>query len=64
MNYCNPCKNITWERHKFNTWNQQPGENIDQYATDLKTKAQMCEFAQLKDSLIRDRSMCGIICDN
>ena len=23
----------------------------------------MCEFAQLKDSLIRDRIVCGIICD-
>ena len=61
--YCNPRKNITWERHKFNTRNQQPGETIDQYVTDLKTKAQTCEFAQLKDSLIRDRIVCGIICD-
>ena len=33
--YCNPCKNVTWERHKFNTRNQQPGETIDQYVTDL-----------------------------
>ena len=46
--YCNPCKNVTWERHKFNTRNQQPGETIDQYVTDLKTKAQTCEFAELK----------------
>ena len=28
----------------------------------LKTKAQTCKFANLKDSLIRDR-ICGIICD-
>ena len=40
--YCNPCKNITWERHKFNTWNQQPGESINQYVTVLKTKVQTC----------------------
>ena len=58
--YCNPRKNVTWERHKFNTHNQQPGESIDQYVTDLKTKAQICEFAELKDGLIR---VCGIICD-
>ena len=32
--YCNPRKNVTWERHKFNTQNQQPGETIDQYVTD------------------------------
>ena len=39
------------KRHKFNTRNQQVGETIDQYVTDLKTKAQTCEFAILKDSL-------------
>ena len=61
--YCNPRKNVTWERHKFNTHNQQPGETIDQYVTDLKTKAQTCEFAELKDGLIRDRIVCGITCD-
>ena len=38
-----------------------PGKG--QYVTDLKTKAQTCEFAELKDSLIRDRVVCGIICD-
>jgi len=32
-------KNITWERHIFNTRTQPPGENIDQYATDLCKKA-------------------------
>ena len=61
--YCNPRKNVTWERHKFNTRNQQVGESIDQYMTDLKTKAQTCEFSNLKDSLICDRIICGIICD-
>ena len=61
--YHNPRKNITWERHKFNMRNQQPGESINQYVTDLKTKAQTCEFAQLKDSLICDRIMCGITCN-
>ena len=61
--YCNPRKNVTWERHKFNTRNQQPGETIDQYVLDLKTQAQTCEFAELKDGLIRDRIVCGIICN-
>ena len=46
--YCNFRKNIMWEHHKFNTRNQQPGESIDQYVTDLKIKAQTFEFAQLK----------------
>ena len=37
--YCNPRKNITYERHVFNMRNQQTGENIDAYVTDLKNKS-------------------------
>ena len=57
--YCTPRKNITWERHIFNTRAQQPGENIDQYSTDLRKKASSCEFGTLRDSL-RDRFVCWI----
>ena len=46
-----------------NIRNQQIGESIDQYITDLKTKAQTCEFENLRDSSIRYRIVCGIICD-
>jgi plasmid maintenance system killer protein len=58
--YCEPKKNLTWERHVFNTRNQQADETIDKYVTDLKIKAMSCEFGVLKDSLIRDRIVCGI----
>ena len=61
--YCVPRWNIMWERHMFNTRNQQDSEMIDRYVTDLKTKAQTCEFKQLWDGLIRDRIVCGIRCD-
>lgn len=61
--YCNPRKNITWERHVFNTRCQQSGEPIDQYVTDLRSKARPCEFGTLTDSLIRDRIVCGILSD-
>ena len=47
--YCNPRKNITYERHVFNTRNQGPSEHIDMYVTDLKLKAKSCEFGQLAD---------------
>jgi len=47
----------------FSTHNQHNGETIDQYVTDLKTKAQTCEFKDLKNSLIRGRIVCGIYCD-
>ena len=61
--YCNPRKNITYERHVFNTRNQRAGETIDQYVTDLRTKAKSCEFGTLCDGLIRDRIVYGIIDD-
>ena len=46
-----------------NTQNQPAEESIDQYVTNLKIKAQTCEFENLRDSLIRDHIVCGIICD-
>ena len=61
--YCIPRKNITWERHVFNTRNQQPGESIDQYVIDLRNKAKTCEFGALLESLIKDRLVCGVISD-
>jgi hypothetical protein len=51
--YCMPRKNVTWERHIFNTRDQQPGEAIDQYVTDLRSKAKSCEFGTLTESLIK-----------
>ena len=61
--YCNPRKNVTWERHVFNNRNQLPGEPIDHFVTDLRTKAKTCEFGTLTDSLIRDRIVEGVLDD-
>ncbi|KAL9951197.1 hypothetical protein ACROYT_G043817 [Oculina patagonica] len=61
--YCNPRRNITFERHKFFTCVQEPTEGIDQYVTELRTKASTCEIGVLCESLIRDRIVCGILCD-
>ena len=46
--YCIPRRNITWERHVFNTHNKHDRETINQYVADLKTKALTCEFKDLK----------------
>ena len=35
-------------------------ESIDASVTDLQNKASGCEFADLKDGLIRDRIGCGV----
>ena len=61
--YCNPRKNLTFERHSFFSRNQLEGESIDAYVTDLRNKASRCEFAELKDGLIRDRIVCGVNSD-
>ena len=58
--YCIPRKNVTYERHLFNTRNQGPTESIDSYVTALKNLAKSCEFGELTDSLIRDQIVCGI----
>uniref|UniRef100_A0A8C2B8P6 ribonuclease H n=1 Tax=Cyprinus carpio TaxID=7962 RepID=A0A8C2B8P6_CYPCA len=55
-----PHRNVTFERHVFNTRVQDPGENIDQFVTDLRTKARSCEYGDLCDSLIKDRIVVGI----
>lgn len=52
--------NITMSRYKFFTRSQDVGESIDQYVTALRVLSQSCEFAELRDGLIRDKIVCGI----
>ena len=58
--YCTPKRNVTYERHKFFTRSQHMNETIDQYATELRNRAQSCEFGDLTNGLIRDRIICGM----
>mgnify|MGYP000754315237 CR=1 FL=1 len=39
---------------------QQPGESIDQFVTELRTLAESCEWGELKDDLICTRIVRGI----
>lgn len=57
--YCNPQANETVERYRFFTRNQGLDENVNTYVTDLKVLASTCNFGCIKDSLIRDRVVCG-----
>ena len=59
-NYCDPKKNETVERYKFFTRVQVVGETLDKFITDVKLLAATCNFEQLKESLIRDRIICGM----
>lgn len=57
--HCNPQLNETVERYKFFVRDQGQNESIDRYVTDLRVLASTCNFGDIKDSLIRDRIVCG-----
>ncbi|KAL7879765.1 hypothetical protein SRHO_G00020190 [Serrasalmus rhombeus] len=59
--YCSPKKNIVYERYVFRSRLQQAGETFDCFMTDLKLKAQSCDFGDLKDSMVRDQIVYGIL---
>ena len=60
QNYCEPKKNITYERHIFNTRVQQVSQSFDVYLTELRVQAKRCAYGTLQDELIRDRLVVGI----
>ena len=60
-NYCNPRRNVVYERYKFFIIKQTEGQPIDEYITKLKTQAKHCEFGNQSNLLIRDRIVCGVI---
>ena len=57
--YCEPQKNETVERFKFNMRNQND-ETFESFLTEIKTMAKSCNFGQLENSLIRDKIVIGI----
>jgi hypothetical protein len=58
--YCNPKRNLTVERHIFNSRMQQPGESFDQYVKDLRLKVKTCEYGTMADEMIKDRIVVGV----
>ena len=58
--YVTPRKNTVFERYKFWECKQQDGETIDQFITELKTRASSYEFGDQAERLIRDRIVFGV----
>ncbi|KAJ8917065.1 hypothetical protein NQ315_012984 [Exocentrus adspersus] len=58
--YFMPKNNKSVETHKFNTRLQLPGENFDNYLTELRKLAANCDFETYKDRLITDRIVSGV----
>ena len=40
--FCTPRTQVIYERYRFNNRNQEPGENISTYLTELRTIAKNC----------------------
>ena len=57
--YCQPRRNIVYERYQFWRQTQSPGESIDTFVTSLRLKAQSCDFGSQEESMIRDRIVLG-----
>ena len=59
--YCEPRKNIPFERYRFNMRAQEPGESYDQYRTALRVLADSCGFSSITpDEILRDHLVFGI----
>lgn len=58
--HCDPKKNETVERYKFYSRSQQVGDTFDKFLAEIRILADTCNFGTLKDSMIRDRIICGV----
>ena len=59
--YCQPRKNVPFERYRFNKRVQEAGESYDQYKTALRKLAEGCDFDCItSDEILRDRIVFGI----
>ncbi|XP_063831961.1 uncharacterized protein LOC135081157 [Ostrinia nubilalis] len=59
--YCMPKTNESINRHTFFNRNQKEGENITEYVAQLKKLSVTCNFEGLRDSLIKDRIIGGLL---
>ena len=54
-------RNIIFERAKFNRRVQNEGESVEQFITALYTLVETCDYGTLKEQMIRDRIVVGIL---
>ena len=53
--------NVIFEWARFNQRNQLPGESAEIYIAELYRLAENCNYDNLKDEMIRDRLVVGIV---
>ena len=54
------CKNVIFERARFNRCKQQEGESAEQFIMELYRLAENCNYGELQSEMIRDRLVVGI----
>ena len=57
-------RNLIVQRALFNKRHQLAGESVDTFIQDLYRLAEDCDYGSLKDSLIRDRIVVGVVDDS
>ena len=68
--YCQPCKNVLYERHKFWNLQQDDSETVDAYTTRLRLQADYYDYDKegwppaIKNEMIRDKFVFGLHDDN
>lgn len=53
-------RNPIYERARFNTRRQEPGESVDSFLTALYCLAEHCDYGPLREQMIRDRLVVGL----
>ena len=54
-------RNPIYERARFNKRTQEPGETVDSFLTALYCLAEHCDYGALRDQMIRDRLVVGLL---
>ena len=57
-------RNVIVERARFNKRSQKPGESVETFIQDLYRLADNCNYGALRDDLIRDRIVVGVLDDS
>ena len=63
-NHFSDRRNVLVERARFNRRVQRPGEPVDTFIQELYKIAADCEYGTLKNELIRDRIIVGVVDDS
>ena len=58
--HLNPKPLVIAERFRFHKRDQNPGEGVLQYIAELRKLAITCNFGNVLDDTLRDRSVCGL----